>query len=197
MAKRKNIILGMSWVACAMVLFPITGYTATDASNTSEKSTSNAVSTAQAVTPQAETIAGKVTANVSRTLVGREGTRASSGKDAMVSNENFVMEEKIPTVETMEEVKGEVTALGADEIGILYKRTETAEYEKRIPLDTKVKFVNFKSLKELALGDEIVVEYEKTVQYPNEPREKRFMTAKSITLVKKYKPEEGSQEKTV
>jgi|GEM_PF-4225655 len=159
-------------------------------------------------------VAAKVVQNVQKTLSSKGGAKTSStsqgttvgvkgetvapqtapvaSQKALSSREpaSAMLVDQIPTVKTLETVKGEVTSLGTNEIGVLYKRTETAEYEKQIPLGAKIKFVGFKSLKDISLNDEIEIDYEKKVQYPKEPNEKRYMTAKTITLVKKYKPEE-------
>ncbi len=196
--------------------------TAVDAGS-SKTSVSKVASTKTSTVKAAATkgvgaVAAKVAQNVQKTISSKGGAETSSTskgttvgvKDPIVASNTTPLDSKkklssreaasamlvdeIPTVKTLETVKGEVTALGTSEIGLLYRRTETAEYEKRIPLAAKMKFINFKSLKDLGLNDEIEIEYEKTVQYPNEANEKRFMAVKSITLVKKYKPEEAPKE---
>jgi hypothetical protein len=122
-----------------------------------------------------------------------EGVRAAAGAGNLSSAPGVYMLNGIPTVMTAEKVSGEVISLQPKEIGLIYKRTETAEYELRLPVGERVKFSGFNQYSELGAGDVVRVDYTKTVQFPDEPEEKRLMEATVISLVKKNKPEKAEK----
>ena len=102
-----------------------------------------------------------------------------------VAAKEAMPKEEHPIIRTMEHASGEVTGIDSEHLSVLYKRTEDAEYEMNIPLDAKVKLDHYKNLSEIKVGDKVTLDYEKVVQDPKLPNERRSMTVKKIAFIKR------------
>ncbi|MDO8748549.1 MAG: hypothetical protein Q7J72_05480 [Candidatus Omnitrophota bacterium] len=72
------------------------------------------------------------------------------------------------------EIQGEVAGISKDSIAIVYNRNETTgeEYEMSFPVAKEVGIEHKKSIKEIAVGDTVNVQYEEVTEKYTEDEEK-------------------------
>jgi hypothetical protein len=89
--------------------------------------------------------------------------------------------------DTMEEVKGTVSGIGANYIAVSYAADAAtgAEYEMLLQFDKKeIKLEHRTNLKDIEVGDTVRVQYQKVVEKDEQGREVQSMKAKTIFFIK-------------
>lgn len=117
-------------------------------------------------------------------------------KEAKEERPQLVQKEE-PEVVTVETVSGEVSGVTKDGISIVYNRNyETGmEYEIVVPIDKRTALKHLKNLDEIAEGDLISIEYQKSNKNPAYARTITFIQHAATGLVSKEEPvEEVPQE---
>lgn len=89
----------------------------------------------------------------------------------------------------LKEIQGEVAGIIQDSIAIVYNRNEATgeEYEMSFPVDKGVNIVHKRSIKEIAVGDIVNVQYEEVTEKYDDDQEKDpeiNRKAKVITFLK-------------
>ena len=92
---------------------------------------------------------------------------------------------EVKIVRTMENASGEVTHMDGQTINVIYKRTESAEYELSLPIDEKVELSGYRKATEIQAGDQVELAFERMVTAPGEPEERTERVVKKIRFVKR------------